>query len=227
MEPRLIVLCLAMLTLALTSLYYGLKFLKKRNVLLGLEWLVITFSSTNFLVFFLTGFEPSYGVSYFCDAFSRAFGIPVIAIAGLMVLTHGYRPTKAADLKFFVAALLGTAAIIGIPAFAGVLPYFYVLAWSVFSLFLVYFAKRLIDVGEKQQAIVLLLAMASGQAIATIYDFFPIPGGDDNVFFNFFVLAGLSWSFLLAAIDHAYDALERANARSGGRQMARGVVVGV
>jgi hypothetical protein len=207
--------------LVVTSLADGIKFLRKRNFLLGVEWLVITFSASNFLFFFLTGFQPSYALSFFCDAFSRGFGIPVITLAGLMVLTHGYKPSIVADVAFFVGAIAGTAVLVGVDAVAKPLPYFYVVMWAGFSVYLAYFAKRLLDAGEPLQALSVLFSLASALAIACIYDFYKIPGEDVNVVFNFYFLAGVTWSYQLFALYHAYDALERAEQAGAGAVATR------
>jgi hypothetical protein len=209
MDMRHLVLCLSIAVLAVTSLVYGIKFLRKRNFLLGVEWLVITVSASNFLFFFLTGIEQSYAVSFFLDAFSRGFGIPVIAVAGLMVLTHGYRPSILADVLFFAGAIAGTCVLVGVDAVARPLPYFYLVMWSGFSVYLAYFVKRLLNAGSRLHAASVLFSLLTSLAIAVIYDFYKIPGDGSNVVFNFYVLATLTWAYQLFALYHAYDALER------------------
>jgi hypothetical protein len=49
--------------------------------------------------------------------------------------------------------------------------------------------------------------MVAAQAIASIYDFYRIPGDDDHVIFYTFAL--LTWSFLGFAMYYGYCTLER------------------
>ncbi|GLH50754.1 MULTISPECIES: hypothetical protein [Pseudomonas] len=210
MEPRNIVLCLACFLLLANGLTFGIRFLKKRNLLLALEWFVVAFSATNFLVFFLTGSEHAYLISYFCDAFSRAFGIPLITVLGLMAVTHAYKPSVGKELMMFAGAMLGTLALISTKVLVTLLPYFYVLMWVMFSVYLVYFAVRLANVGESLHAIGVMFGMLASLTIACIYDFYKIPGDDSNVLLNFYVLALTTWAYLLVHLYYAYCALERA-----------------
>lgn len=213
MELKIYLYILADVILIVSSLIYGIKFIKKRNYLLAGESLVVTFSATNLLLNALTEAPRFLEISLFCDAFSRSFGIPVIGIAGLMVITHGYRPSKATDIGFFVAGIAVTAFVWSADVFSAARPYFYLVMWSAFSLYFAYFAKRLLDGGERFWAAIVLLALVFTQAIASIYDFYPIPGDEGHVIFYTFAL--LAWSFLSVTLYYAYCALERAqeNAR--------------
>lgn len=69
MEPKYYLYCLADFTLITTSLIYGIKLLKKRNFLLGFEWLVVTFSATNLLTNALTGEQVFLSISLFAMRF--------------------------------------------------------------------------------------------------------------------------------------------------------------
>jgi hypothetical protein len=195
--------------LVVSSLVYGLKFLKKRNYLLGFEWLIITCSASNFLIFLFTEKIFGYDISMFCDAFSRSVGIPVITIAGLMAVTHRYKPSLLADVAMFAGGFAAAAILLSADFVKPLKPYFYVLAWGVFSAYLAYFAKRLLDVGEKLQAINVIAVLVTGQVIACIYDFYTIPG-DDEQHLLFFIFAATAWAYLCVGLYYAYGALERA-----------------
>jgi len=208
MEPKIILLLLADLLLLLSTLIYGVKFLRKGNVLLGLEWLVVTVSTSNLLVYLLTEAQAAYSISFFLDAFSRGFGIPIIATAGLMAVTHRYKPSTRTDVLWFVGAFSGTFVLVGADFVARALPYFYLLMWTGFSIYLGYFAWRLWRAGEGFHAAAVGLALVTSQAIATIYDFYRIPGDEDQVIF--LILALTTWAYLTVATYHAYCALERA-----------------
>jgi hypothetical protein len=94
------------------------------------------------------------------------------------------------------------------------LPYFYIVVWALFSIYLAYFAKQLLSVGEKGHAFSVIVALVSSGTIACIYDFYKIPGEETNIVFNFFVLALTTWSFLFGSLYHAYSALARAKGLS-------------
>ncbi|RQS71955.1 hypothetical protein DID96_11735 [Burkholderia sp. Bp8963] len=208
MELKFYLYCLADLALIATSLVYGVKLLKKRNYLLGIEWLVVTFSATNLMINALTGAQVFYSISLFCDAFSRAVGVPVIAIAGMMAVTHRYKPSIFADVVYVVGALAAAVIVWAADFMIEPKPYFYLVMWSLFSIYLAYFAKRLLSVGEKLNAVGVILALVSAQTIASIYDFYHIPGDDDHVIFYIFAL--LTWSYQSVSLYYAYCALERA-----------------
>ncbi|WP_322058523.1 hypothetical protein [Paraburkholderia sp. J63] len=213
MDLRSIVLMLSSALLALSSFFYGWKVVKKRNYLLGIEMWVVGVSATNAIGFFATGNAVSYEVAHFFDAFSRGFGMPIIAVAGLMAITHNYKPSGRVDVLLFVAATAITLVFVTTHFFDGVLAYYNVVMWTLFSLYLAYFIKRLLGIGAGFQATALLVGLVTSQAIACIYDFYKIPGDETNVVFNFYTLALCSWAYLMAAIYYAYCALERAQNR--------------
>ncbi|EDT43508.1 hypothetical protein [Burkholderia ambifaria] len=208
MDHRSLVLCLSSATLAATTGLYGFKFVRKRNFLLGFEWWIVTISASNAVIFFATESPVSYAISHFLDAFSRGFGMPVIAVAGLMAITHGYRPSTRQDVTLFVLATLGTIALVA-GVLQNALPYFYVAMWALMSIYLAGFVLRLVRAGHVFHALTTTIALVASQAIACIYDFYKIPGEETNVVFNFYVLALLTWSYLTATLYYAYGALER------------------
>lgn len=211
MEPKFLLYCLADLALIATSLVYGVKLLRKRNGLLGFEWLITTFSATNLMLNALTGKPAFFSASLFCDAFSRGFGIPVITIAGMMAVTHRYKPSIIVDVVYVVGALAGTVVVWTADFMLQPKPYFYLAMWSLFSVYLVYVVKRLLGAGEKRTAASVTVALVSTQIIASLYDFYRIPGDSDHMIFYIFAL--LSWSYLSVALYYAYCALEHAQER--------------
>ncbi|MTK63336.1 MAG: hypothetical protein F8N15_02080 [Methanobacterium sp.] len=211
MELKYYVYCLADIVLIATSFHFGIKLLKKRNYLLGGELLVVTFSATNLLINALTGLPAYLNVSLFCDAFSRSFGIPVITIAGLMAVSHRFWPSIFVDVTLFALGLLVTVIVWTADFLTAPKPFFYLTMWTLFSIYLVYFAVRLVRVGEKLQALNVVFAMVFAQTIASIYDFYHIPGDDDHAIFYTFAM--LAWSFLGFALYYAYCALERAQTK--------------
>ncbi len=218
MEFKYYIYCLADVALIATSSIYGLKLLKKRNFLLGLEWLVVTVSATNLLINALTGEHIFYSITLFLDAFSRTAGIPVIAIAGMMAVTHRYKPSIGADIVYVVGALAATVVVWTADFMVGPKPYFYLVMWSLFSAYLAYVVKRLLSIGETLNAVSVILALVSAQIIASTYDFYHIPGDDDHMIFYIFAL--FTWSYQSVSLYYAYCALERAQEKE--RNLNRG-----
>ena len=216
---QLISLCLADALLILAGIVYGVKFLRKRNYLCGIEWLIMATSGTNFFLWALFGWQVCYDAAHFFDAFSRSFGFPVVAVAGLMAVTHNYQPSRLADALYFLLGFAGAAVLVAAdhsPAFAVYKPPFYMLTCVVFLAYLAYFAVRLQTVGETLHAMGTVLVVASGLAIAIFYDYLPLPGDDADR--TLFYTAALSvWAFMLFELYCAYRALERATqAQSSG-----------
>lgn len=220
MDIKTLVFLVADAVMVLAGCLYGLKFLKKRNYLLGLEWLIVGLSGANFFLYSLTGSHFVYNISYFFDAFSRAFGFPVIATAGLMAVTHGYKPSTLADAGFFVASFVGAVILVAADSVAPAKPWFYLVMWTAYSIYLTHFSWRLLRAGEKAHAIGLFLVMLSSQVIASIYDFYKIPGDDDEHTL-FYVLALSAWAYSLVETYYAYCALERAEATDQGARKAQ------
>lgn len=212
MDMRAYSICFSCALLIVTSGVFGWKLVKKGNYLLGLEWWAVTFSASNFLIYLLTSSSLNYEVAHFMDAFSRGFGVPIIAVAGLMVVTHGYKPTVAHDVVLFGMAILGTFVLVSADFMTEILPYFYVVMWALLSLYLLFFIKRLMKEGKTVHAMTVTVALVASLGIACIYDFYTIPGGDHNIVFNFFFLALTTWSYMIGALSYAYFALERERA---------------
>lgn len=209
MDLKLCFFLLADAAMVAAAATYGWKFLNKRNYLLGLEWWIVGLSGTNFFFYSLSGSHFLYNISYFFDAFSRAFGFPLIATAGLMAVTHRYKPSVFADVALFVLGTAGAIVLVTVDAVAPAKPWFYLVMWSAYSVYLVYFAWRLLRAGEKAQAFGFAVSLVAAQVIASLYDFYKIPGDDDQ--HTLFYIAALStWAYSLLQTYYAYCALERA-----------------
>ncbi|MEK0098068.1 transporter [Streptomyces sp. A475] len=198
----------------------GWKFIRRYgNYLLGLEWMIVATSGSNFLVWSLIGGDPGsvlYDIAYFFDAFSRSVGITLILVMGLMRVTRRYKPTLAVDIGVFALAIV---AGLYLQQFRGhelhVGPAtFYVVVNAFTTLFLAYFSWRLWKIRAKGLAIGAALATAAGTAIALIYDFFPIPG-DDAYRTIHYILALTTWGFQLFVYFISYRALHNHNVATG------------
>ena len=214
MDYRLLSICICTLVLSATGFFYGTKFCKKHNYLIGIEWYLLAISSANFMVYELTHSAISWGGVLFLDTFSRAFGIPIATTAGLMVLTHRFRPTVLNDVALFLIPAAATLFLLT-DAMATVLPYFLLGMWTIFTLYLLYFSYQLLKFGERLHALGMTLAALLNQAIATLYDFYKIPGDETNIVLNFYTIALLVWAYLTVQTYYSYCALERAMAATG------------
>jgi hypothetical protein len=193
--------------LVVCGLGYGMAFVRRKNYLLGLEFLVVGISASNFTAFIATGWQANYNVAIFLDAFSRGVGVPVIATLGLMAVTHGYKPSIAKDLLLFVAGFAATCVYYLSGIVNDTLAFFYLLMWSLYTVYLCYFTWRLARAGEVFHALATVLGGAAGLTVALRYDFFPIPGDDTKMVFMTF--AFLTWSYSIVQLYYAYGALER------------------
>lgn len=207
---------LADLWMIFAGYYYGWKFIARyRNYLLGLEWMIVATSGTNFLLWSLLGGDPGsplYNIAYFFDAFSRAGGITLILVMGLARVTHGYKPGLAADIGVFA---LVTVAGLYLQQFRGPELHagpatFFVIVNLLTTAFLGYFCWRLWRIGAKGLTVAVGVVTLAGTAVALLYDFFPIP--DDEHRTSFYILALATWGGQLFVYFLGYRALHDHNA---------------
>ncbi|MEU3447486.1 transporter [Streptomyces thermolilacinus] len=213
---------LADLWMIFAGYFYGWRFIRRYgNYLLGLEWMVVATSGTNFLLWSLLGAESDsalYDLAYFFDAFSRSVGITLILILGLMKVTHRYKPSRLVDVTVFGVAI---AAALFLRPFhdadlhtdrgAFWVAVFYVVVNLLTAVFLGYFAKRLWNAGARWPAVWTGLVTAAGTTIAITYDFFPLPFDDANRTI-FYTAALATWGTQGFVYFRAYRALHDRNA---------------
>jgi len=203
--------------------YAGWHFLRRYgNYLLGLEWLVVATSGVNFLVWALRGGDPhrvQYDAAFFLDAFSRSIGITLILVAGLMRVTHRYKPSIGTDVGLFALAIgaglylqqFRTHELHVGPAS------FYLLGNLLTTLFLAYFVRRLWTIRAKGTAAWTALVTAAATGIALTYDFFPVPEQDPNRT-GFYIAALTVWGLQLFVYSVAYRTLDDHNTATDVRQ---------
>lgn len=213
METKEALALLSCAFLIFSGVIFGVKFVRRhKNYLIGFEWLIVAFSASNLLVFLLTGWEVNYSISYFLDAFSRGFGVPIVATLGLMAVTHNYKPPISKDITIFAVTFAATFVLVMADFVKGPLPYFYVIMWSGYTVYLAYFAWQLLRLGELMHALLTALGAAAGLAVAIVYDFFPIPGDNDKM--EFMIYALTTWGVTIIQLYYAYGVLARAKMRS-------------
>ncbi|MBF9318202.1 hypothetical protein [Mycobacteroides chelonae] len=211
MDLKALLYALADLLMIFAGFTYGWKFIRNyRNYLLGVEWIVVASSGTNFLVYGLAGADetsPMYHLAFFFDAFSRSIGITVILVLGLMQVTHGLKPSIGVDVGVFSLAIVGGLAMSFFADELGVAgAIFYIVMNALATLFLLYFAWRLWDIGVYRVAISVATVTAAAAVIAGMYDFYRIPG-DDEHHTIFYILALITWASQMTVYYYGYRAL--------------------
>ncbi|MFB7718129.1 transporter [Nocardia sp. NPDC056100] len=208
---------LADLFMIVAGFTYGWKFIRNYgNYLLGLEWIIVASSGTNFLIFGLVGAtetSPMYHIAFFFDAFSRSAGITVILVLGLLQATHGFKPSLATDVGVFGLAIAGGLVMSLFADDLGVAgAVFYVVMNALTTLFLFYFAWRLWHIGERGHAVAVAGVSVAAAAIAGIYDFYRIPGDDDHHTI-FYILALSTWACQMVVYYYGFRALQKGTDR--------------
>ncbi|MFF0493986.1 transporter [Nocardia sp. NPDC004068] len=207
----------------------GVKFIRAHhNHLIGLEWIIMGVSGTNFLIYGVTKAgtdSPMYHIAFFLDAFSRSIGFTLILVLGLLVRTHGYRPTTRVEVgAFALAAVLGFVLSEFAPEIGTPGKVFFLITALATSGFLCYFAWRLWEVGERAHAAWVTVATALNVVVASIYDFWRIPGEDANHTL-FYILALFTWGLSMLVIYRSYVAFAAHPARADAVAPVRGAEI--
>jgi hypothetical protein len=211
---------LADLWMIFAGFYFGWLLIRRYgNYLLGLEWMVVATSGTNFLLWALfSGDEGNflYDVAYFFDAFSRSIGITLILVLGLMQVTHRYKPSVPVEVGVFALAIVAGLYLQQFRAgeFHVGPATFYVVVNVLTTLFLAYFVWRLWKIRAYGLAVLTGLATAAGSVIAITYDFFPLAGDDEHRTI-FYTAALATWGTQLFGYFIAYRALHNHNLATG------------
>lgn len=215
----------------------GWRFIKHhRNYLLGIEWFIVATSGVNFLIWALRfaddpeGGEVSgqYAFAFFLDAFSRSIGITLLLVVGLMAVTHRYRPSLPVEIGIFALAI-GSGLYLAQSRYRDHVDdngefilhpgpaTFYLVANLLTLALLLYFVKRLWDIGATRVAVATLAVSLAATAIALTYDFFPLPDSvdplEDRALFYTFALA--VWGVQMLTYLFAYRALDDHNRATG------------
>ncbi|MGB3697549.1 MAG: hypothetical protein WBA05_08960 [Gordonia sp. (in: high G+C Gram-positive bacteria)] len=207
---------------------YGIRLLRRHhNFLLGFEWIVIAVSGTNVLLLAATGVSHdslSYHVMVFLDAFTRSFGMTLIFVLGMMVVTHKYRVGWVAEV-----AAIGAGVVVGLNRTLDIRPVS--LSWTAFytvmnigvAVFMLYVALRLLRIGETRHGVWVTISTLLGALIAVSYDFVRIPG-DDADHTLFYSIAMAVWALMLVTYYHGYRVLEAAQRESSPSAPKNGAV---
>lgn len=208
MEPRDLFALLSCILLVISGLFYGAAFIRRKNYLLGLEFLIVGISASNFTTFIATGWQANYNIAIFLDAFSRGWGASY-----RYARANGSYPRLQTVARqghpHFCSWLCRYRRLFPVWNHRGIPPLF--LCIHVVSLYLVscYFTLQLACAGEALHTLATIAGGLAGLVVALRYDFFPIPGDDTKMVFM--TMAFLAWSYSMVQLYYAYGALERSN----------------
>ena len=216
MGMRDFVMAISALSLAIVGIYYGVRFIRIKNYLLGWEWVILGFSAANMLLAVVlqnTFFE---GVALYCDAFSRGVGFPLIATLGFVELFTGRKFSKAFNLSVFVGGALFAWGARTIWMDSAGLQLAFIVLGQVFFLLLLYFAYRLFSARIFGHGVAVLVILAALIIVSLLEgQFVVIPGEETNVLFNWLTLAMFVWAISFAECFYAYCAYAKKTGRFG------------
>ncbi|BCW06185.1 hypothetical protein [Arthrobacter sp. NtRootA1] len=199
--------------------YFGWKFIRKyHNYFFGIECMVVATSGTNFLLWSLFSGDPNsimYGLAYFFDAFSRSFGITLVLILGLLMVTHRYKPSIWVEVGAFALATAGGLYLRQFHQDGVLYPgpaTFFIVTNVIASCFVFYFAMRLWRAGSRGLAVWTTFITLAAMVIAVTYDFLPFPFDDASR--TYFYTAALgTWGTQAFVYFLGYKALHNHNAK--------------
>jgi hypothetical protein len=209
MSARDVLMSIAAFSLVFTGLYYGIRFLRLGNRLLGWEWIVLGFSSANMLLAILFQNAVFEAASFFCDAFSRGVGFPVIATLGFVELFRGRKFPWTFDVAAFAGGAVFSWAARTVWAESPGLQLFYMGATQVFTFCMLYFATRLFSVRLAGHSIAIIAGLIALFGVSLLEGgFIAFPGEETNVLFNWLTIALFIWALVFAQYFLAYRAYE-------------------
>ena len=211
------------LMLVFTGLWFGTKFLRANNPLLGYEWYILAFSASNAAIYFATGRELHIEIALFCDAFSRTVGIPVIGTLGLMQVTHGLKLSPAAKVGLFVLGALVAAAFVASPALNRLLPVTALALGMAFTWLMASMAFCLFRIGNPVHGALMALFTVLFFLVAISEGIAELPNPDKLIVLDFWFFANLIWALGFAEIYYAYRAIEHAGAQEDASRTSLGV----
>jgi hypothetical protein len=210
MSARDAVMLLSALSLAIVGIYYGARFIRIKNYLLGWEWVILGFSASNMLLAVVTQQAFFEAVAMYCDAFSRGVGIPIIATLGFVELFTGRKYSKTVDVALFAGGAVFAWAARTVWLHSPGLEIAYMVVGQVFNLLLLNFAYRLFAARLVGHGVAILSTLVALIGISLLEGgFTAFPGEATNVLFNWLTFAMFVWALSFAECFYAYRALER------------------
>ena len=205
---RDLLLVIATIALAISMGIGMVTLFKRKNLILGAEWMVMFVSSCNIIVWSQTGNDWQWDLVWFLDAFSRVAGMNILLYLGFAQLTHNYRPSIRVDILLFVVIGILAACVMYVDVLIPARHYIFSAAHFVFLpllVFLTYEMHRL----EKTLLMVFMGFSTVTMTISTVLIDFAVPTNNDtNVLFNKDFVSLVSWAFGYLVISRVYVAMD-------------------
>ncbi len=201
---------LVSLMLVFTGVFYGTRFLRAGNPLLGYEWYILAFSASNAALYFVNGNELHIGIALFCDAFSRIIGIPVIGTLGIMQMTHNLTLSTSAKIACFVLGAVVAAILRLSPDLNTLLPVGSAIIGLAFTWIIIHMTIRLFRIGNVFHGVLMTLTTVMLFLVSMADGIFEVPNPGKIIFLDFWFFSNLVWALGFAEIYYAYRAIEAA-----------------
>lgn len=161
MEPRDLFALLSCILLVISGLFYGAAFIRRKNYLLGLEFLIVGISASNFTTFIATGWQANYNIAIFLDAFSRGWECQ-LSFARANGSYPRLQTVARQGYPHFCSWLCRYRRLFPVWNHQGIPPYFYVFMWSAYTLYLCYFTLQLARAGEALHTLATIVGGLAG-----------------------------------------------------------------
>lgn len=203
------IIYMSMATLVWVGLYYGIRFLKLNNHLLGYEWIVLGVSAACGILYISKLAPQVITVWPFLDLFSKLFGVTIIGALGVMRVTNRFELSMRQELVIFSAGLLISYVFMISSTLYATVEIVSFLTALLFLLSLVFLAIQSFSYGLKWYGWLTAIAIVANIALALWRDFSGEGGGTMNIESVAFILQHLIWSSSFAVLFYAYQALGR------------------
>lgn len=201
----------ASLSIVFSMGFGAFKFFQKGNWILSAEWAVMFTSTSSLTVWIFTQWNWQYNFVMYLDAFSRVAGMNLLVVFGFLAVTHQYKPSLKADVLIFITIGMIAAALMYVEPLNAIRPYVFFAVHYMFLPFLLLLVYKLFQLGEHRLGRHMLIASVLLTYIHSIADFYPIPGDETNIVYNYGFMALTTWAYAYAVIFFAYEALEKAS----------------
>lgn len=214
MGPRDLAIISGMCLLAFVGWYYGWRFLKLKNDILGFEWLIIGFSATNFALYTIGAFKFGIEITMFLDMFSRLIGIPILGTLGVLQITHDRHFTQWQEFWLFAVGLGTTAAFKLFTPLQAALPVLYLVLGLAFMGLCVFMGQQAFKRGLRLHGWLMVVSVLMNFGVSLLQDFVKLPDEDTAILLNQIVIEHFVWSFGCAAMFYVYQALHHARRKA-------------
>jgi hypothetical protein len=217
MDTLTIMIILSLSTLSISGIWFGIRFLKSDNALLGWEWIILGTSATNAILYFITSSPINFHLMVFLDSFSRTIGVPIIGGIGLLILSRDLKVPTSIKIGLFAAGAVLGGLITAFKPVEALLPSMAEFLGLFFIVAQIDFAVALYRNGLRGHAIGAVLAMVALQTTAVLDGLLKAPAHPNGfiaIISNFWVYSNVIWSIAFTEYYFAYEALLRRKQRS-------------